>query len=306
MPYNPNRRGFLKGIASHGMEIAATATVGAMVGPPAWEQWWNTTGKEHTLERTQTLRSHIQERYGIEVLSDFGVDEKETLGRDGMTVEMRAVRSDWLVCQVLEKLKDILAIYPPTFLRDRVKKVYITSHVSGEAVGGERNVLGFAGDQDIEPGLLAIVIPQDFLSSYFGVFGLVLNRFVSHHELAHVLTDDKAEEQMSRLHPNVEYHFISWRLDDKDHPPEGFVSTYASSGPAEDLAEVAGALFASTAHRAELRHRMQSDAIVAAKVHFVQEWYERESNGLFNEQYWKDLDAGRVNEQYWDRRNPQG
>ena len=242
------------------------------------------------------MKQEIKKRYGVRATVSVGeFPLKDTAQRSELFTE--EIASLYLQYKALEGLQSVLLAYPPELIAKHVEEIRVGNEVRMKNILRDEPV---GGTVDYNKKLVAVsLIP--LVSTHLALLGNSPDHRTVHHEIAHLIGGKIPRAEWEALHPGVEYDpYLSRALIDKDGPP-GFTRGYGMTSYGEDIATVAEVMF--TPHAGSYG-KLTEDAILKRKFEYLKKWYEKESNGLMNDRYWRDLATGGISEDYWNDKEP--
>lgn len=292
------RRSFLRSLLSAG---AATA----IFGPKVWEEGWNKFGAKDLERGIENVEQELSDKYGIPI--KVWVEEERAI-QQYYSVESLKKESLYLSYKGLLSLKKSLIPYPPDFLRQTVSRIELVYKLEED---DDRSRLGamLNGELTITAGRGSMT------ETHKAVLGSLIEPSNVHHEIAHTITHAIPQEEWKALHQDAEYLGEDWRK--LERCPSGFARRYSTKSIYEDMATVVELLFSGmdvsqNKNDFELaeellfsfseEQRVKNDRILQSKIDYIKRWYEQETAGKMNKQFWEDYYAGRVDESYWDKR----
>lgn len=125
---------------------------------------------------------------------------------------------------------------------------------------------------------------------------------ISHHEFFHQL-----EQELDTLYEKDHWWEQSeTRGERRELTQKDYARDYGATNSLEDKATVAEALMVSDTGRI-IRAEAKNNAVLAAKILWVEEMYYVASDGKIDRTYWDDVVAGTtINDSYWKRRTQEG
>lgn len=265
-----SRRKFLK---ATGLGLAG-AIVSVSV-PSIYEGVENTVNKEELERNIEALEKELSQKYGVEikVWHEPKNDGPEGGRSTGLIKESLKERSLYRSYKSLISLKKVLEHYPPDLIKNNVSGIEIVHALKpdfpGQVAEGAtpEAVTSFGGQITIRAGYQSAL-------SYKATFGDNLDANVLHHEIAHALTENITDEEWKGLYPDAQYVGNDWKKI-KDRP-QGFAMQYGAKSLREDIATTAELLFTNPGVVEQLT---KNDAVLRAKVEFLKNWYQTQSNG---------------------------
>lgn len=197
------------------------------------------------------------------------------------------VHQDWRLRQYMQAMVDAFTKYPPSFIKTAgIERVYFVKDLQ---MNTGFNVGGAAVDRTF------FVDVADYADGPDMVFD---SEHIIHHELNHLMLNQFGstliEQRWLALNPAGFTYGVGWDTPDYGLNPPGFVRDYSRYSYAEDLAEVAGLLFADSMQA--FRDMLEgSDPVVVQKIGLYQEWMASISTGVIDaDAYYEALHSGVV------------
>lgn len=131
---------------------------------------------------------------------------------------------------------------------------------------------------------------------------------------AHQAANRKNIEEWAKLDPNLQYEIITNSKGEIVRYYAGDEKGYFEDGHFdEEQAQYCRILFHMSnpynefepeiaRYEITLRQQLTSTEVGRKKLVKMKEWLYKFSDGLFDEQFWLDLEGGKVNSKYWDKR----
>jgi len=283
-----SKRIFLKGaIAFLGVNMTGIA------GPKVYEKVQNTLQGEELHRRVIELEARLSSQYGIEIDARGATVDSNMPGRPlgGIIASDLSEKSLYRAFKGLESLGKALACYPPSFLRKYFRRIALSGDIR-PSVNADDDLEYFA--VTTRGGEMLMKADDSFFASHRAMFGSLLVPEFVHHEFAHQICSGIRKSDWLALHPGAHYNGEAWK--ELRAVPAGFADQYGTMDYIEDIGTVAEILFSDSTR---VIQRASSDPILAKKVQFLKNWYEEQSNGLLNDEYWQALERGQVSESYW-------
>ncbi len=180
--------------------------------------------------------------------------------------------NDLEVSESLEKLEKVIYLFPPKF-RQIFHKKLDTIFMVKKMVKNGKELDGLYED-------------YVFLSD--------MKAFA--HEVSHVIDDVLDKDDFEWAISFYGNNYREYYKKNNYGRPLGFSSAYAQRSVKEDKAETLYDLI--VLHEWKMHPK---DRVLQAKIKKMKEELFQIDNS-FNEQYWKDLEAGKINKQYWENK----
>jgi len=318
------RRNFVKKVLDGAVYAISAASAGFLTIPPAWQSLLDSDLLEKQMdEDIKALKSHIENRYGIEIRFDL-----KNLRFKNTKFSMIEIKSKYLEYKALEVLKEQLGVYPPDLVDKYLNGMRIFGSIADmeelrERLAG-RHVIHDVGGFAVRRTRTFYIEIKQFLQSYVAMYSSILDKDFIPHEFSHLVMEGVKEKDWNKLNindecrengvsaddcnKNYEYNIMGlWKLLDirREHKPlPGFTRNYGTANFREDMATIAELLFGP---KELLEKRLKKDEndqyrVLEKKIAFVKDWYKKETGGLMDKKFWDDFANGEVNEEYWDKR----
>ncbi len=199
--------------------------------------------------------------------------------------------SDYEMRKSIQALRRELVVYPTALLeKAKIKKIIILRNLQAK-----RNLdwLNINGSSNWQTGFILL---DSFGSDWYKFSTL-------HHEIFHLLDRDSDNLAWASLNKNGDKAYVAKHglgCDTPDNLQAGFIDVYGSCSVNEDQATITQALFWDSTE--SIQNRAAKDPVLTTKIQRIKQFYLEKSNGLMDEQYWRDLDTGivrRAGESYW-------
>lgn len=284
----------------------AVLTYGTVVRPVIPRIIADAFTEDVTMPELEAEVRFLSERYGCDI--EFGIPVRlpERFGKLELKDKIAAINL----------VRDAFSKYPPDYLKKYKPTIILTSY-------GNWGVPGFT---TVINGKEVVVMNMDGIAGYERLlYERLFQESILHHELAHVAdiedgkkkcTEDASicgdpiksnNKEWTAMNPEGKeaYSQFWWGKAIRDVRqgkwPRDFARFYAQSSPDEDEAETVAMLMTMN-DKGYRKPILKNFPVLQKKAEKAKEYLFRRSNGLMDDQYWKDLEAGLVGESYWDRR----